>query len=102
MRGLAELPTIGWLSDPEHWLSIAEPVALFHRIGWLRHPGIFSIKVFKIIFVVRINEKCSHNTIFALKIFIKIFQVVITLNNRVVNAGSILIYPANYIRINLL
>lgn len=60
------------------------------------------IKVFKIIFVVRINEKCSHNTIFALKIFIKIFQVVITLNNRVVNAGSILIYPANYIRINLL
>ena len=60
------------------------------------------IKVFKIIFVVRINVKCSHNTIFALKIFIKIFQVVITLNNRVVNAGSILIYPANYIQINLL
>lgn len=42
MRGSAELPTIGWLSDPEHWLSIAEPVALFHRIGWLRHPGIFT------------------------------------------------------------
>jgi len=42
VRGLAELPTIGWLSDPEHWLSIAEPVALFHRIGWLRHPGIFT------------------------------------------------------------
>ena len=42
MRGSAELPTIGWLSDPEHWLSIAEPVALFHRIGWLRHPGIFN------------------------------------------------------------
>lgn len=43
MRGSAELPTIGWLSDPEHWLSIAEPVALFHRIGWLRHPGIFTM-----------------------------------------------------------
>lgn len=42
MCGSAELPTIGWLSDPEHWLSIAEPVALFHRIGWLRHPGIFT------------------------------------------------------------
>ena len=26
--------------DPEHWLSLTEPVALFHRIGWLRHPGI--------------------------------------------------------------
>lgn len=38
-------PYIGWLSDSEHWLSIAEPVALFHRIGWLRHPGIFTYKI---------------------------------------------------------
>ena len=37
----AELPTIGWLSDPECWLSITELVALFHHIGWLRHLGIF-------------------------------------------------------------
>ena len=38
---VAELPAFcGWLPHPEHWLRIAEPVALFHRIGWLCHPGI--------------------------------------------------------------
>ena len=40
---VAELPAFcGWLPHPEHWLRIAEPVALFHRIGWLCHPGIIN------------------------------------------------------------
>ena len=44
---VAELPAFcGWLPHPEHWLRIAEPVALFHRIGWLCHPGIIKYSTF--------------------------------------------------------